>query len=321
MKNQTAFIYTVLFLLWGLASTGQDRQIKKADADFDLKNYPAAMEKYEAAIKKSPNNYPLLKKLADSYRLTNQYSKALGIYEQMATLVNGSENLKSEDGVNYADMLLRNGNFTKAKTELTRLIKSDPSYPRLQNLLKSCDFAAQQTALKNEIQIQNQDRLNTMDSEFSPTYFNDNLVFSSNRQELKTTDTEGSYPRGFTDLYMARLDSVTKMFDDPVKLNGTINSKFNDGTFTWSPQLQLAYTTQCKTKPEFCSIYKAKQSGDKWDIVESVSVEPARYNDGHPVLSSDGKVVYFSSDRPGGKSQGPWQCFGSDACGLARQHV
>jgi outer membrane protein OmpA-like peptidoglycan-associated protein len=310
MKNLYILICLVLFLLGGFTSSGQNNWKKKGDQAYELKNYAAAISSYEKAFGKIKDNPSgdseyrnLIKKLADCYKFTNQYEKARDFYALLSDM-NSTDGERSiglpgtgGNKYEYADMLLRSGEIKEARKVLKGM---DPNDPAVARMLKNCDFAESELK-KNlpEIFIENMGSINSAGSDFGLGLSNGKLIFASNRLNTKHSVLDGVYNQEFTDLYMATKTPGSIYYSEPEVLKGDINSSFNDGTFTQAPGKNWALITRCIKDPtKVCSIYRVTSSGEKWEKSEKVKTDFPEKNYGHPTLSSDGKTVYFSSDRP-----------------------
>jgi outer membrane protein OmpA-like peptidoglycan-associated protein len=310
MKNLTSLVCLLLLLCVGFISSGQNSLIKKGDEAFTLKNYGAAISSYEKAFEKINDNPTrdleyrnLVKKLADCYRFTNQYEKARDFYALLSDLnSNVGERSIGLPGTGritfeYADMLLRSGEIKEARKALKAMDQDDPAVTRM---LKNCDFAEAELK-KNlpEVYIENMGSINSEGSDFGLGMSNGKLVFATNRLNTKQSVLDGVYNQEFTDLYLATKTPGSVYWSEPEEMKGNINSAFNDGTFTQAPGKNWALITRCIKDPtKVCSIYRVTSSGDKWEKSEKVKTDFPEKNYGHPTLSSDGKTVYFSSDRP-----------------------
>jgi outer membrane protein OmpA-like peptidoglycan-associated protein len=310
MKNLISFVCLVLLLIGGFTSSGQNSLIKKGDEAYALKNYGAAISSYQKAFEKLSDNPSrdseyrnLIKKLADCYRYTNQYEKARDFYSLLSDM-NSTDVARSTgspgsrgDTFEYADMLLRSGDIKETRKVLKEM---DPNDPAVIRMLKNCDFAEAELK-KNlpEIFIENMGSINSSGSDFGLGKSHDKLVFATNRNNSKQSVLDGVYNQEFTDLYIATKTPGSIYYSEPEVLKGDINSPWNDGTFTQAPGKNWALITRCIKDPvNVCSIYRVTSSADKWEKSEKVKTDFPDKNYGHPTLSSDGKTVYFSSDRP-----------------------
>jgi outer membrane protein OmpA-like peptidoglycan-associated protein len=314
MKNLTLLTCLTSLLLWGFVASGQNQMIQKGDQAYKIKNYYVAISYYEKARVKSPYDKELIKKLADCYRFTNQYAKALEFYDDIVDFsdptdasMKGNSTRKGDDYF-LIDMLIRTGDTKQARQILGKL--NTAGNPELSRLLKCCNFA-DSIHKENypEIILENIVTLNSKGSDFGVAKLNDKLVFASNRIDEKQSFIEGINNKEFSDLYLAKPNVGSYFYDQPELMKGPINSAFNNGTFTHAPGKNWALITQCKKNPDLCSIYKITQEGDKWTNLENVKIDLPEFNYGHPSLTSDGKTVYFASDRPltGKKGENIWK--------------
>ena len=83
-----------------------------------------------------------------------------------------------------------------------------------------------------------------------------------------------------------------------------INSSDNEGAQTLSGDGRLMVFTACNRSDGFgrCDLYWSVRRGDKWSIPQNMG-KPINtaYRETQPSITPDGRTLYFSSDRPGGK--------------------
>ena len=147
--------------------------------------------------------------------------------------------------------------------------------------------------------------------EFSPVYYEDGLVFCSNRKGgifINYTDDRTDKP--LFNLYY--VDQIGKSDWGKVKvLSKTLKSSFNEGPATFNDrQNTIYYTRNINTKTRIgniidrknkLGIYYSKQNKDgEWGPPFAFQYNNEEYNVAHPTLSEDGKYLYFSSDMPDG---------------------
>jgi tetratricopeptide (TPR) repeat protein len=260
MKNLTSFVCFVLLLFGGFSSPGQNSLIKKGDEAYKLKNYAAAIDYYMKVYEKNKGNLPLedsvfIKKLANCYKFTNQYDKASEFYDIVLDMKPRPKGLSAgtrgniADNFEYADMLLRSGDFKGARSVLKTLEPSDDT--TVVRMIRSCDFAESELKKKlPEIFVENMATINSGGSDFGLGKNNDALIFASNRINTKQSVLDGVYNQEFTDLYTASKFPETIYYGNPEMMKGEINSEYNDGTFTRAPGKNWALTTQCVKNPE-----------------------------------------------------------------------
>ncbi|MDR1758733.1 MAG: OmpA family protein [Bacteroidales bacterium] len=82
-----------------------------------------------------------------------------------------------------------------------------------------------------------------------------------------------------------------------------INSHYNEGAQTISPDGRYLFYTLCNTDFGYgsCDLYWAKRIGNRWSRPRNFG-EPvnSKYWESQPSIAPDGKTIYFASNRPGG---------------------
>src|SRR5690606_5276957 len=94
------------------------------------------------------------------------------------------------------------------------------------------------------------------------------------------------------------------------RIKGDVRSKFHDGPASYDPTSGFIYFTRNnyidgkKGMDEngniLLKIYRAKLDGNKYVDVEELPFNSDAFSNAHPSISSDGKRLYFTSNRPGG---------------------
>ncbi len=109
----------------------------------------------------------------------------------------------------------------------------------------------------------------------------------------------------YSDLYFAKEDAEGRFFS-PDMIGGDINGKYHDGAPTFTPDGQTMIFSRNNKKGKTAAglidlkIYKATASKGAWVDVKELSFNNDEYSSCHPTLKADGKLLYFSSNRPGG---------------------
>lgn len=138
--------------------------------------------------------------------------------------------------------------------------------------------------------------VNTPDLEYAPTITADGktLYFVSNRAAAGAV--------GGHDFWVTtkanRLDTV---FSKPYNLGPPVNTTLNEGVASISADGQVIYFTACNREDGIgdCDIYEAELDGTEWVNVRNLREINSSSWDSQPSISSDGKTLYFISNRPG----------------------
>jgi hypothetical protein len=116
----------------------------------------------------------------------------------------------------------------------------------------------------------------------------------------------------FTNLYAAELgDAMTPGV--VAKFSKTVNAKFHEASPVFTADRKTMYFTRNNyiegkkgrnaNDITLLKIYKASLEDDKWTRIAALSFNSDQYSTAHPVLSFDGKTLYFASDMPGTMGQ------------------
>ena len=282
-------------------------QNKKAESLYnEAKSNAQAGDKVKAiallnqVLKNDPQYYMAFFGLADIYHETKERQL------EKEALVNGlrisldrfpggykflSELLYAEAA--YADALKNMEQYNRLKKPLT--IEEN-------RLLESCRFASR--AIESPVAFHPENAgsaINTKEDEYWPSLNGEanNLVFT----RLITQDMDGrkiAYPQ--EDFYVSRKDSTG--WQKALPLGPPVNTGENEGAQCISADGRLLFFTGCG-RPDglgSCDIYMSVRQKGKWS--EPVNLEnPVNTSswESQPSVSADGKWLYFTSNRNGGK--------------------
>lgn len=149
--------------------------------------------------------------------------------------------------------------------------------------------------------------VNTADSEYTPFITPDEkyLFFQSNRDGA-------AGPEGDFDLWYSLNKNAGKsdepLFETSANVGLPINSESLDG----HPSLRrlpsgeyemyfASFASATRLGPQLTNIYHTVWRGGKWSIPQPVAELNTDYHDRMPSISQDGRYLFFSSDRPGGR--------------------
>ncbi|MEN8185720.1 MAG: OmpA family protein [Bacteroidota bacterium] len=149
-------------------------------------------------------------------------------------------------------------------------------------------------------------KANSRNSDFGTTFFGKNkIVFSSSRSDGISNKKWDGNDQPFLDLYIGDVQpdgEITKVR----RFSNTVNSKYHDALVTFSPDLKEVYFTSNnymdgKLRSGNLKIFRATiDNSGHWKDFKTLPFNSDKYDTGHPVLSTDGKKLYFVSNMPGG---------------------
>ncbi len=176
--------------------------------------------------------------------------------------------------------------------------------------LPACALFAQNDSEPVTVQVKNEVAINTPGLEFSPTFFEDGIVFiSTNNAGLKKLTDQNK--QNYTSILRARRtpDGTLGTAEPFAK---EISTQYNEGPVCFDRTAETVYFSRnilvngkekySKDGSLMMRIYQSKKEGSVWSEPTPVfPVNEEGYADCHPAISIDGDKLFFSSNRPGGK--------------------
>ncbi len=274
-----------------------------ANYKFNNLNYTDAIPLYEYYLKKpkNVNNIIAIRNLAVSYHLTNRSVEAEPLFGQLTTMDSNWNDL-----VNYAEVLLKNKKYDTAfrfVNKPTILAKNDVRIIKIINSIQNLnELVASDTGNLKIAMLP----FNSSQSDFSPAFYKNGIVFSSTRQVSDFVQRNHTWTdKSFTNLFYT---SAEDGYEKTEKFAKQLRGKYNYGPATFNRNGNEMYYTinnpKKKSKNGFKNlrIYSAKYNlqKKKWVKTYKFPYNSTDYASTHPSLSIDGKKLYFSSNMPGG---------------------
>lgn len=149
--------------------------------------------------------------------------------------------------------------------------------------------------------------LNSKGNDFCPVMHKGKVIFTSSRAVDHVSSHRTPEGAGFTKLFTAKLKYVYGIIDAstrPVMATATFLSDRHDGPACFSPDGKTVWFTREmpmseKSKRSVLAIYTSEWRNENWTKPVAVPFNDRSYSSAHPAMSVDGKVLWFSSNRPG----------------------
>ncbi len=159
------------------------------------------------------------------------------------------------------------------------------------------------------IQITNEQNLNTSVRDFSPAFWGDELVFVHSGSENASLDKKINEP--YFDLKFA-VKGLEGTFIKSAYLPKSINSSYHEGQASIDDS-GLMYFTSDNTEEEqliadedgvtHLQIYTSQRTGNQWGKKQRWVHCQTEYSYTHPSISAGGDSLVFASNMPGGKGK------------------
>lgn len=278
--------------------------IKEADKLYKQLDYKYALEIYEKIMQANPS-MEVAQKIANCYRFINNTEAAEIWYKKALTYPTAnSENYKF-----LAEALKQNGKFEEAAANYKSWGEKVPAYLTEAEKQANICIVAKTWSENPDIGavIKNEIGFNSENSDFSPAKFGEDIVLISDRWQK---NRKGEEVYGWTGNPYLKIYSVGTTSKKVDILKGTINKGFHSGPLAVYPGLDTIIFTRAvmstNKKIKVGDVGKqylltAVKKDGEWTAKEKLPFNTeGLFSVQHPALSPDGKILYFSSDMPGG---------------------
>jgi outer membrane protein OmpA-like peptidoglycan-associated protein len=267
--------------------------------------YDKAISSYSKGIKgEVPDKVKI--KLADSYRMNNDYQNAERWYSEVVAI-------KGVDEINllyYAKALMNNGNYKEAGAWFRKYLEIKNNDAVAKTLLVSCDSANKLIRDSTRYALKLVE-IPDVTSAFGQVNYNDGLVFAADKTTFNSSQKlSGWTGRSYLDMYYSKKnDDGSWSLPEPLK--GEINGVYHEGPSVFNKEGNIVYFTRSNYKASNklrkndkdesnLKIFSAELKDGIWTNLKEMSFNSDLYSCGHPALSPDGNTLYFISDKPGG---------------------
>lgn len=302
------FTIYILFLLI-VSSLYSCKSAKLSDAEEKQRigeYYEAAAIYRKVYTKTSPKKRDLrgyiAYRMAECNRLINNTAKATSAYMNAIRY----DYPDSTVYLRMGQMLQKTGRYPEAIKNYDIYMENDPSNLLAINGIQGCELAPGWKKNPTRYEVRRMDKFNSRRGEFSPMLAGDKydqLYFASSRSKDKDAKVSAITGQNNNNLFLVKQDEKGAWLA-PVELEDEVNTEYDEGTPSFSPDGNTMYYTYCAQDPEgprTAEIYISTRSSAKWGKgTRATIVKDSVTALGHPSISPDGKYMYFVSDAVGG---------------------
>ncbi|NVO01219.1 MAG: OmpA family protein [Bacteroidetes bacterium] len=263
--------------------------------------YDQAIPYFEKSLKYDPSNEMAIRTLADCYKQVKDVENSKKYYAKVVTF----SDVKPIEKYNYGQALMMSGDYSNAKPWLDSYREDERGKIQADGINDLNIFfkdSAQYT-------IKNLEEINSSSSEMGPAFFDNLILFSSNRFKLDAFDNIHAWTgKDFYKLFKSNDVNNT----DVIKFTNDVQTKYNVGPINYDAENKILYLTRNQiekgkvikgiddqVKLRIYS-YKYNAVTKEWTDEQSFQFNNKDYNVAHPALNVDGQWMVFSSDMPGG---------------------
>ncbi len=297
----------VVILMCMVASCAIDRNMKRGEKYLAIGEYYDAASEFKKAYSKTPAKEKEKRgeraaKMAFCYDKSLQTQKAIAAYRNAIRY----EKASLTDLRAYARLLLKNGEYKLALEVFEELLDSMPHDSLVLSGIISAKTAPTIKEQGSRYTVKKMDVFNSRRADFSPMLFGEQfeqLYFTSSRNEAEGDELSGITGTKPCDIFVSTKDDKGK-WGKPEKVEGGLNTAFDEGACCFTVDGRDMYFTQCITDPEyprFAQIMQSARADAAWGTGSEVKLSNDTLSSyAHPAISPDGQWLYFVSDMPGG---------------------
>jgi tetratricopeptide (TPR) repeat protein len=305
------FFTIVVYSLISVNSFSQDfhtlsnkalKAYKEGVAAYDYLDLSAAENNFKEAI-------TIDKKFYEGYLMLGEVMTAQKKYDQAANYYATAVKL---DSLFYkplffplANAEMMSGDYSRALTHfnvyLSQTGMSEKNKTIARRNVLNCEFAI--NALKNPVPfnpVNLGSSINTKDDEYWPSITADGQTLMFTRQP-RAAENKGLFEASQEDFYISYIRD--NKWQNAVNAGAPLNTNQNEGAQTLSSNGKYMYFTACNRPGGLgsCDIYFSAFNEGRW--TEPFNLGPpvnTQYWETQPSITADGKILFFSSSRPGG---------------------
>lgn len=309
MKVSFKLILGLMVAVLIFAACGSaEKSIRRAERALAIGEYAEAAENYKRAYQLTPvkdkgQRGKLSFLMAECYRKYGFSSRALGAYRT-------AERYKYVDTttlLRMGQMQLLQGDYKGAERSFRQYLTTHSNDVEARLGLQSAVEAPELKKQGSLYSVKLAGGFNGNRSDFTPTLFGNEkdqqLIFASNRPTALGNELSGITGQRNADLFVVKRDEKGR-WKNPESLPEGLNTEYDEGAPTFSPDGKTLYFTVCATHPEYprmAEIWTSSRTDAAWGKPQLLRItNDTLSNYAHPAVSADGRWLYFASDMPGG---------------------
>ncbi len=276
------------------------KNFQKAYASYQAGDNNAALTFLFSIVKRDSSVTEAYLLMSDIYHSRQEYDLETGTLQAAARK---AATVPDKIWLNLGSAFLNNGQYLQAKSTLLK-IKRDPAgdekiYAKAQKLLQKTNFALK--LQQDSFPISPRETAMIPDS-VGESYF---PRLTADDSTLIFTVKQGNASQQFQeDFFVCHLEKDG--WTSPSLLDGAINTPFNEGAHSLSPDGKWLFFTACGREDGLgrCDIYFSQRTANEWSKpVNLGSPVNSKAWESQPHISSNLKHLYFTSNRKGGKGR------------------
>lgn len=306
IKNIITFVLIISGLIVSTTLNAQTKKsvlklCEKAVIEIENRNFDKAIVLLNKALKKDTLYPEIYIRLGDVYNFTLQSQKAADCYNKAITLF---ENPNPILYMFAADEELKSGRYGAALINYNKFLEKSKNSDLIKEVLnnvKKCEFGVD--AIQNPVNMNPINMGNSINSEWDEYL----ATLTADEKEIIYTVRRPRDSKTICAFCMTEEDFYSSINQDTnwqprFPLGAPVNSSYNEGAQTISPDGKYLFFTLCNAESGYgsCDLYWSKRIGGRWSRPRNFGAPVnTSYWESQPSIAPDGKTIYFNSNREG----------------------
>ena len=278
---------------------------------YNAYEFKKAIKAFEKVVEKDTNNVYAYYRLAQSNYRMRDFKTA----EHWANeVIKRKSDLSGDEMFYYIEILAANEKYDEARYWFDKYKNNDKisqyQLKRIEGFLKNSDYKSY-----SESYIVQPVSFNSSESDFSPIYLSDTIVYVSGRKDgLNIKSTFKNDGINYLNLYYV-VEEGNGGFSEPKKFGKKIRTQYHEGPLTFYDDHSKVIFTQSKIRKRSSfgdrmkrsedgtlnlSLYWADYQDGKIKNIIDFPYNNEEFSTGHPTVSDNDQYLIFSSNRPDG---------------------
>lgn len=211
------------------------------------------------------------------------------------------------------------GEYAKAVATYERYLAMNPADRDALRQLAGARKAMEMKKARSRYVVREAKQFNTRRSDFSPMYNGDVLYYTTTNEKVKSGASRSEITgMKRCDIWMVRRNEHGA-WQRPEPVDGELNTEWDEGICSFSPDGSTMYLTRAVRKPSADSgteIWTSRRSDAQWSAPVKLEITADTLSSyGHPAVSPSGEWLYFTSDMPGYGGKDLWRISLTDRAG------
>ena len=245
-------------------------------------------------------------KMAECHRMLGQDARAAAAYQNALRYGYPDSSIVLQ----LAQSQHGQGQYAAAVKSYEEYLAKFPSDPLAERSLAGARKAAEIKKNKTRYVVRNATLFNSRRSDFAPMFNGDLLYFTTTNEKVKGANRSEITGMKRSDIWVARKNEQGQ-WQRPEAVEGELNSEWDEGICSFSPDGSTMYLTHAVRKPGSntgTEIATSQRSDAQWSAPVKFDIIPDTLSSyGHPAVSPSGQWLYFTSDMPGHGGKDLWR--------------